>query len=213
MRVIMAGRWADCWQENGYQNQKLRLDPCQLPQKISFKGQNSVIHAVLTEKNIVIQRYVALHRKGNNTGNALFKLQNNLIYIVSLTSYKGVSAHRFKGGKNDNMIALMLVHKDPSLSIPLLISDNYDDVLLDWRLWADLYDLPMMVIDEFEDLRPVRECAPLDYFLREYFPVYSLFYNKSIDGRPIIGKKSFQLRLPNRRLKLRLKLSSRLIVF
>ncbi|UXN06268.1 DUF6101 family protein [Bartonella sp. HY761] len=196
----MAGRWADCWNEQSEHMHELRLDPCHLPQKIAFHGQNTVFCGTLTENTIIVQQ-------DNSAANSALPQDSNVIKIIPLSSYYGVSAHRLKGGKNDNLLALMLVHKDPSLSIPLLISDNYDDVLLDWRLWADLYNLPMMVIDEFDELRPVRECAPLDYFLREYAPLQSLLTDKTTKG-----KKRFQLRLPNRRLKLRLKLSNRLIL-
>ncbi|UXM95460.1 DUF6101 family protein [Bartonella sp. HY329] len=202
----MAGRWADCWNEQSEHmhelrlGQELRLDPCHLPQKIAFQGQNGILRATLAENVIIVQRnkIAATHNHKNDQA---------VVEIIPLSSYQGVSAHRLKDGKNDTLLALMLVHKNPSLSIPLLTSDNYDDVLLDWRLWADLYDLPMMVIDEFEELRPVRECAPLDYFLREYAPLQSL-----LNGKSLSVKKRFQLRLPNRRLKLRLKLSNRLII-
>ena len=216
----MAGRWADCWNvQNEHMHklqlghklqmgQQLRLDPCHLPQKITFNSKSGILRGTLTENAIIIQRQAIEDQTAFNNSQHHDNLDNNVTEIIPLSSYRGVSAHRLNSGKNDNLLALMLVHKDPSLSVPLLISDNYDDILLNWRLWADLYDLPMMVIDEFEELRPVRECAPLDYFLREYAPLQSILNSKTS-----AAKRSFQLRLPNRRLKLRLKLSNRLILF
>lgn len=43
---------------------------------------------------------------------------------------------------------LLLLHQEADYSVPLLISAGKDDVLLDWRLWADSYNLPMLIEED-----------------------------------------------------------------
>jgi hypothetical protein len=45
---------------------------------------------------------------------------------------------------NDEAQTLILVHRDPSLSVPLLVSADGDDLAEAWALWSDIFALPQL---------------------------------------------------------------------
>jgi hypothetical protein len=45
---------------------------------------------------------------------------------------------------NDEAQTLVLVHRDPSLSVPLLISADGDGLAEAWAVWSELFALPQL---------------------------------------------------------------------
>ncbi len=43
---------------------------------------------------------------------------------------------------------LVLQHRDPSLTIPLCVSADRDDIASAWLLWSELFGLPQLTDDE-----------------------------------------------------------------
>jgi hypothetical protein len=44
----------------------------------------------------------------------------------------------------DDAQMLVLVHRDPSLSIPLLVSSDQDEIEMAWRMWSEIFALPQL---------------------------------------------------------------------
>jgi hypothetical protein len=54
-------------------------------------------------------------------------------------------------------VSLELLHHDSALSLPLLVSDNLDDIAADWHAWSRMMRLPMLIIGADDEAQPVRE--------------------------------------------------------
>jgi hypothetical protein len=47
----------------------------------------------------------------------------------------------------DGLVILELLHRDPHLSLPLSVARDLDDVVADWKAWAKVLRLPMLVVE------------------------------------------------------------------
>ncbi len=90
-------------------------------------------------------RYVELHRERVVVRRSLAGMRMALAMPVS--SFAGV-ALRAIVGEGGTVIAVVLAHKDPSLALPLFLSQDVDDALAEWRSWARVLGLPLLVEDE-----------------------------------------------------------------
>jgi hypothetical protein len=43
---------------------------------------------------------------------------------------------------------LVLVHRDPSLTIPLCVSSDADEIASAWQMWSEIFGLPQLPQDE-----------------------------------------------------------------
>jgi hypothetical protein len=48
----------------------------------------------------------------------------------------------------DDAQALVLVHRDPSLTIPLCVSSDREEIASAWQMWSDIFALPQLLEDE-----------------------------------------------------------------
>jgi hypothetical protein len=53
-----------------------------------------------------------------------------------------------EGWTAETVAAVLLAHKDPSLMLPLLVTPQVDDALVEWRRWSHALGLPLLVDDE-----------------------------------------------------------------
>jgi hypothetical protein len=53
-------------------------------------------------------------------------------------------------GKDDAQM-LVLVHRDPSLTIPLCVSSDADEIAAAWQMWSDIFALPQLPEDKRRD--------------------------------------------------------------
>ena len=67
---------------------------------------------------------------------------------VPTRAFKGVAAFATEDAFGDMVVTLQLLHHDPELSVPLLVSDNMDDIAADWHSWSRLMKLPMLLLDD-----------------------------------------------------------------
>jgi hypothetical protein len=44
----------------------------------------------------------------------------------------------------DDAKMLVLLHRDPSLSIPLCVSSDHDEIAAAWQTWSDIFALPQL---------------------------------------------------------------------
>ncbi len=90
-------------------------------------------------------RYVELHRERVVVRRSLAGMRMALNMPIS--AFAGV-ALRVIVGENMAVVAVVLAHKDPSLALPLFRSQEPDDAFAEWRSWARVLGLPLLVEDE-----------------------------------------------------------------
>lgn len=116
----------------------LQLDPHSLP--VSFEARDGradggIRHIEINRERIVVRRAVGGIRMAIN---------------VRVDEFLGIACR-----KTDEGHALVLAHQDPSLSVPLLVTDDDLQLEMDWQMWSDLFALP-----QIENENEEREPAP-----------------------------------------------------
>jgi hypothetical protein len=48
----------------------------------------------------------------------------------------------------DDAQMLVLVHRDPSLTIPLCVSSDPEEIASAWQMWSDIFALPLLPEDK-----------------------------------------------------------------
>ncbi|WP_019219781.1 DUF6101 family protein [Bartonella florencae] len=129
---------------------EFRLDPCHLPQTTTYfssKTGNKIICS-LSDRGV------------------FFKMDtpSSLSRLMPSYHFEGIAARTVKTHSGERAVALELLHKDEEACIPLLVSRDLNNVLLDWRLWADTYDLPMLMINEDNRVMVVKDRSDLRRF-------------------------------------------------
>lgn len=117
----------------------VQLDPLSLP--VSFEARDGradggVRRIEINRERIVVQRAVGGIRMALN---------------VRVRDFLGIARRA-----TENAQALVLVHRDPSLSVPLLVSADDAQIEHAWQAWSDLFVLPQ-IEDESDE---AREPAP-----------------------------------------------------
>jgi len=117
----------------------MRLDPPSLP--ISFQARDGradgeMRHIQIDRERVVVRRAV----RGMN-----------MTLQIRVREYLGIACR-----STDNGQALVLAHRDPSLSVPLLISANDDEIDDVWSQWSDLLALPQIEDESGEAREPAQ---------------------------------------------------------
>jgi len=109
----------------------LRLDPFALPACFAASD------AAADER----VRHVELHRERVVVRRSLRGMRMALSMPVS--AFSGISLKLEQGA-----VAVTLEHDDPTLALPLFVSDQPDDATAEWRVWANVLGLPLLVDDD-----------------------------------------------------------------
>jgi hypothetical protein len=112
----------------------LRLDPHSLP--VSFdahdtRADGSVRHIELHRDRVVLRRAVSGMRMAIN---------------VRVRDFLGVALRGLDDGQ-----MLVLVHRDPSLSIPLCVTSGADELMSAWQMWSEIFALPQLPEDKVRE--------------------------------------------------------------
>jgi hypothetical protein len=113
----------------------LRLDPFALPVRYAASdaaADTRVREIELHRTRVVVRRSLAGMRMALN---------------LPVSAFAGVGL-RLVADADGSHAAVVLAHKDPGLSLPLLLSREADDAFADWRTWAGVLGLPLLVEDE-----------------------------------------------------------------
>ena len=105
----------------------LRLDPLSLP--VSFAA-----HDIRADGGV---RQVELHRERVVLRRAIKGMR--MAINVRVSDFLGVA---LRGGDDAQM--LVLVHRDPSLTIPLCVSSDADEIASTWQMWSEIFSLPQL---------------------------------------------------------------------
>src|SRR6202000_340978 len=103
----------------------LRSDPLSLP--LSFdahdaRADNGVRRVELHRERVVLRRAVHGMRMAIN---------------LRVSDFRGVALRGI-----DDAQMLVLLHRDPSLTIPLCVSSDPDEIAAGWQKWSDIFALP-----------------------------------------------------------------------
>jgi len=105
----------------------LRLDPLSLP--ISFDAHDSRADGGV--------RRIELHRERVVLHRALHGMQ--MAVNVRVSDFLGVARRGI-----DDAQMLVLAHRDPSLTIPLCVSSDADEIAAAWPMWSEIFALPQL---------------------------------------------------------------------
>jgi Family of unknown function (DUF6101) len=117
----------------------LRLDPLSLP--VSFdahdvRADNGVRRIELHRERIVLRRAVQGMRMAIN---------------LRISDFHGIARRDAAGAQ-----MLVLLHRDPSLTVPLCVSPDADEIAAAWPIWSDLFALPQLTEEEAREPTPRR---------------------------------------------------------
>ena len=105
----------------------LRLDPFSLPVSFSAhdtRADGGVRQIELHRERVVLRRAVSGMRMAVN---------------VRVSDFLGIALRTA-----DDAQMLVLVHRDPSLSIPLCVSNDNDEIATAWAVWSETFALPQL---------------------------------------------------------------------
>ncbi len=105
----------------------LRLDPLSLP--VSFDA-----HDTRADGGV---RRIELHRERVVLRRAIHGMQ--MAVNVRVRDFLGVALRGI-----DDAQMLVLAHRDPSLTIPLCVSSDRDEIATAWQTWSDIFGLPQL---------------------------------------------------------------------
>ena len=109
----------------------LRLDPLSLP--VSFDA-----HDARADGGV---RRIELHRERVVLHRAVHGMR--MAINVHVRDFLGVALRGI-----DDAQMLVLVHRDPSLSIPLGASSDRDEISAAWQMWGEIFALPQLPEDK-----------------------------------------------------------------
>jgi hypothetical protein len=109
----------------------VRLDPLSLP--VSFDA-----HDARADGGV---RRIELHRERVVLHRAIHGMQ--MAVSVRVRDFLGVALRGI-----DDAQMLVLVHRDPSLTIPLGVSSDREEIAAAWQMWSDIFALPLLPEDE-----------------------------------------------------------------
>ena len=112
----------------------MRLDPLSLP--VSFDA-----HDARADGGV---RRIELHRERVVLHRAVLGMQ--MAVSVRVRDFLGVALRGI-----DDAQMLVLVHRDPSLSIPLGASSDRDEIAAAWQMWSDIFALPQLPEDRVSE--------------------------------------------------------------
>jgi hypothetical protein len=112
----------------------LRLDPLSLP--VSFNA-----HDTRADGGV---RSIELHRERVVLRRAVHGMQ--MAVNLRVSDFLGVARRGI-----DDAQMLVLVHRDPSLTIPLCVSSDGEELAAAWQMWSDIFALPQLPEDEVRE--------------------------------------------------------------
>ncbi len=109
----------------------LRLDPLSLP--LRFDGQDARADGGV--------RQIELHRERVVLRRAVQGMR--MAVKIRVSDFLGVALRGL-----DDAQMLVLVHRDPSLNIPLCVSSDAEETNSAWQMWSEIFALPQLPEDK-----------------------------------------------------------------
>jgi hypothetical protein len=113
-----------------------RLDPFTLP--VRHSGPSGGVR----ETAFVLDRERAIVKRSMRAGQAV-------TVAVPVHAYDGVAVRMVPIGRAGQIrVIVELRHRDPALTLPLIIADEPEDVAADWQAWGRALNLPLLLIEQ-----------------------------------------------------------------
>ena len=113
----------------------LRLDPCGLP--VRFSASDAAADGRV--------RDVELHRERVVVRRSLHGMRMALNMPVA--AFAGISL-RLESDEDGDVLAVVLEHADPSLTLPLFLTSQADEAVAEWRAWSEVLDVPLLLAEQ-----------------------------------------------------------------
>lgn len=130
----------------------LRLDPLALPVRFEARdcaadGRVRVID--LHEERVVVRRAVRGMRMKVN---------------LRISAFRGIAIRLLPPeGAEPGAVAIMLEHHDPALSLPLYVTSDCADVVVQWQAWSRILKRPLLISDALDIADdPMPSIVPLE---------------------------------------------------
>ena len=115
----------------------VRLDPLSLP--VCFRATDAAVDERV--------RFVELHRESVVLRRSVRGMRIKV--WLPIAAFQGITLRLIPPDDvNFGAIAVMLEHRDPTLSVPLFTASDANDALAEWRMWARIFGLPLLVVDD-----------------------------------------------------------------
>jgi hypothetical protein len=118
-----------------------RLDPLSFSLPVRFDA-----HDTRADGGV---RQIELHRERVVLRRALHGMQ--MAVNVRVCDFLGIALR-----VSDDAQMLVLVHRDPSLTIPLCVSSDPEEIATAWQIWSDIFALPLLREDKAREPAPRR---------------------------------------------------------
>ena len=105
----------------------LRLDPLSLPVRFNAHDARADGHV----------RQIELHRERVVMRRAIQGMR--MAVNVRVSDFRGVALRGI-----DDAQMVVLLHRDPSLTIPLFVSEDADEIEMARQIWSDIFALPQL---------------------------------------------------------------------
>jgi hypothetical protein len=119
----------------------MRFDPLSLP--VSFAARDSRADGGI--------RQIELHRERVTLHRAVHGMRMTI--SVRVSEFAGATVRDTADGQ-----ALVLLHRDPSLAIPLLVTDDAVERDAAWQAWSEVLALPQLADDRRDPAPRRRRC-------------------------------------------------------
>jgi uncharacterized protein DUF6101 len=114
----------------------LRLDPFGLPVRFcasDVTADGRVRDVELHRERVVLRRSLSGMRMALN---------------MPVKAFDGISLQLVPGeGGEADMLAVVLEHSDPSLTLPLYLTPRPDEALAEWRAWSEVLGVPLLLAE------------------------------------------------------------------
>lgn len=112
-----------------------RLDPFTLPVRHSGPSGARETAFVLDRERAIVKR--------------LIRAGQAVTVAVPVHAYDGVAVRMVPVGRAGRIrVIVELRHRDPALTLPLVVADEPEDVAADWRAWGRALNLPLLLIEQ-----------------------------------------------------------------
>jgi hypothetical protein len=112
----------------------LRLDPFGLPVRFcasDVAADGRVRDIELHRERVVLRRSLSGMRMALN---------------MPVRAFAGISLQLVPGeGDEAELLAIVLEHSDPSLTLPLYLTSRPDEALAEWRAWSEVLGVPLLL--------------------------------------------------------------------
>ena len=67
---------------------------------------------------------------------------------MPVSAYRGVAVRMFAEGEDNLRVVVELMHRDPALTLPLVVAGEPEEAAADWIAWGQALNLPLLVVEQ-----------------------------------------------------------------